>query len=75
MEQVPSITQSEPQYSIQQLEQFIALYQHIKGEKLEVIKVSPDFKKWYQERMTAFGKGFGFTEVPKKLMFNGVEIK
>ena len=75
MEQIPSITQKQVEYSIQQLEQFIALYQHIKGEKIEVLKVSPDFKKWYQERMIAFQKGFGFTEVPKKLVFNGVEIK
>ena len=63
-------------YSIEHLVNYIALHQHLTGEKLKTLTLTPDFYTWYVQSAQSMCDAYNLTPGFKdgKVVFNGVDL-
>lgn len=64
-------------YNIEQLFNLVVLYEHITGQKLQVLEIKPDYLQWYIQEVNRTAEQFGLAPgfAGGRVMFSGVELK
>lgn len=75
--QQPMQQQPKPEYSLSQLENYIALHQHVTGALPKVLELSPGFYNWYiqeaQRHAETLNLKTGFKD--DAVMFLGIKLE
>lgn len=67
---------NQPNYSMEHLENYIALMSHLTGETPKSIVLKPDVYTWYTQEVARLAEVFGLTKgwVDGKVLFRNVEL-